>query len=293
VTFRWADARPRHLAAAPPNRPNAMAAVPSPRGGMVLAFVFVALVEYWLAPAFLGITNYAGAWSAFGYVLFAGFVAAVAVCVLLPLRQRLQVGAVTVAERRLFHGLWSVSLLVALFATRTVFPDEVLGPSSPGATATVTTVYTPFGAWPSLALDDPSLGVAASLNVAILTVLGLLAVTWSAAFVLQLHERRLSCSSSPAAPSDRAARWAALGVWGPLGFVSGCASCSPLYLALLGIAAPSTVAGGYAFLPLVPWIGLSGLLEIASLALALAVLHRVTARPHDGGDAESSEGRAP
>jgi hypothetical protein len=260
-------------------------AIPTPLGRRVLLFAFVALAEYWVAPLLFDVTNYAGEWSAIGVVLFGFFATVLVVFVLWPLRAHL--AKLTRRNRVWFHALWSGSLLVSLVVTNTLQWTPPLHASGPTVTSP-TTVYTPFGAWTSLAFTAPSTGFSGTLNVEVVTIFGLLAVLWAAAVILAKQKGEAACPRPEAPVSSWRARIAPAVVFGPLGFLTGCPSCAPAYLALLAAVAPGTAASGYSAVPLVPWIGFAGLLYLVSFGLAVYYLGRVT-RPREG----STHGEAP
>ena len=265
LVLRWLRGR---LPAAP-----SRARVPTPAGGAVLAFAFLALAEYWLAPPFFGITNIAATWSLIGNLLLLLLAGSVGVTLLVPLVARLRPLLVARRDRALFHGLWVGGLLFSLVATNSIQAGTWgLGAGS-GAWETV---YTPFGAWPTLAFSVPPLGFFGFLNVESVTVFGLLAVLWASVLMLDRARRAARCALPASRPRTWAGRVAAAAVWGPLGFLTSCPSCVPAYLALLGAFAPGLASQGYAAIPLAPWIGLAGLLYLASFVLAAYLLRRLT-----------------
>ena len=140
------------------------------------------------------------------------------------------------------------------------------------------TVYTPLGAWPSLTFLVPALRLFGTLNPEILGVLGLVSFLGSSAMLLSLQYSRRVCSTAKQPNSGWPKRIPFLLVWAPLGLVTGCASCAPLYLVAVGLFAPSLVVGGLSGVPLVPWIGFAGLLYLLSLGLAVYLIRRTTAR---------------
>ncbi len=251
-------------------------AIPGPLGLKVLLFEFLVLVEYWLAPLVMPIDNYVGLWSDVGVLLFAALMATLAVAVVLPLRLRLRPALRNPRLRWTFHGLWIGAVLVGLFATAT-FRIAASGSlaGAPALQVDWEPVATPFGAWPTLLFAYAPLNLLGALNVEVLTLLGVLSVIWASVVVLGMARPAERCEARAPAAS-RWSRAAALLMWGPLGFMTGCASCTPLYVALLGLAAPGAALSAYNSIPLVPWIGLAGLLYVASLAITLRLLHRVT-----------------
>ncbi len=261
-----------------PETPAALPAVPGPRAGRILAFLFLVLAEYWLAPLFLGITNYAGTWSEIGVGLFVAFVAGLVGLVLWPLRRHLAAYPPRPRDRWAFHGLWAGALVVSLFATNSF--QLGVPTSAPGYTPGlgVSTVYTPFGAWPSLTVYLPALHFYGTLVPEEIIAIGLLSVLGAAIVRLTALSRAARCAVDPvpAVPRSRLSRLASVAVWSPLGFVTGCASCTPIYLGLVGLVAPGVVAGGFSTGPLVPWIGFTGLVYLLSFAIALVLLRRVT-----------------
>lgn len=266
-------------AADPPLEPAAaeepLPVVPGPRARAWLAFEFVALVEYWLAPMFLGVTNYAGTWAAVGSVLFALFVSSLVVLVLLPMRPHLKRALRTRRDRAWFHGFWAGSFVAGLLVTNT-FQLSAPTASSSALVLGATTVYTPFGAWPSLTLYFPGLGLFGTLNAEIATVLGLISVLASAVLRIRAERARAACPTAARPGPGWARRAAAVAVFSPFGLVTGCSACAPLYLAALGLVAPAAAAGGFSAVPLVPWIGLAGLLYLTSFGLSIHLLRRAT-----------------
>lgn len=271
------------LASGTPDEPAGYAAasraVPGRLAGRILLFEFAVLAEYWLSPLLLGITNYAGLWSTVGVGLFFLFVGSVVGLVLWPLRAHLA-GALTRArDRWSFHAVWVAALLLALVVTNTFqfgVPATATGYS---AGFGMSTVYTPFGAWPSLTLYVPAAHFFGTFDPELLTIVALLSVLGSAAVRLSAARRARECPVPATAPVVRPPlrRLAALAVWSPLGFITGCASCAPLYLSALGLVAPSLAAGGLSAVPLVPWIGFAGLLYLVSFGLAFLLLRKATA----------------
>ncbi|MCI4348733.1 MAG: hypothetical protein L3J93_00725 [Thermoplasmata archaeon] len=247
--------------------------VPSPFARRVLLFEFVALAEYWLAPPLLGVTNFAGIWSDLGIVLFAVFVSSIVLLVIRPLWPHLRQAERTRQDRWTFHGVWIGTFAAALFLTNTF---QLSPPSSASAPVVVgvTTVYSPFGAWPSLTFYLPGAGLFGTFNVEIVTVLGLIAVLGSAVLRVSAFRRSLACPSER--PFAGSAPLASAAVWSPFGLVTGCAACAPLYLSVLGLVAPAAASGGLAASPLVPWIGLAGLLYLASFGLVIHLIRRST-----------------
>ena len=243
---------------------------------MVLLLEFVGLALYWITPALFVSWNYAGVWSDVGYILFLALVATLAWAVLRPLSAHLTRIWGIRRNRLLFHGLWSGTLVAGLVATSLI----QFSPATPGASpilAQWTTTYTPFGAWPGLSVDFAPAGVFVAANPPVLLLLGLISVLWASVVVLRLSPVPSSCRIPSSPPKGLRSRLAAVAAWGPIGFISGCPACSPAYLALVGLLAPGTAAAGYAAEPLVPWIGLAGLLFLGSLGLTLLLLRRVTA----------------
>ena len=251
-------------------------AIPGPIARTILLFEFLVLVEYWLAPLFFSIDNYVGIWSAIGAVLFVALIGTLVVTVLLPLRTRLRPATQTRRARATFHGLWLGSVVVGLFATATFrFASAGLLAGSPALQIEWDSVATPFGSWPTLMFSYAPLGLLGALNAEVLSLLGVLSVIWASVVVLGMARPATRCE----APSRATSPWrraAALLTWGPLGFMTGCSSCTPLYVAGLGVVAPGSALSAYNAIPLVPWIGLAGLLYVASLAITLRLLARVT-----------------
>lgn len=247
--------------------------LPSPLGTKAIAFVFVALAEYWISPIFLGIGNEAGTWADLGMALFFVWVAALFLFLVLPLRTRLLPLLRDRAGRWTFYGAWTGSVIGSLFVTNTL----QVGPTGPSPWPVAwgsTTVYTPFGAWPTATVTIPALQLYGAINVEILTVVGLLGFLWASVLLLARAETRSAC---PAVPRTRKARWASLTMWTPVGFLTGCSACTPVYLALLGAVAPGAASGGYSFLPFAPWQGFAGLLYLVSFSLAIVLVRRTTA----------------
>ena len=245
----------------------------------MLLFEFLVLVEYWLAPLFLGVTNYAGVWSDVGMILFAIFATSLVAAVLLPLRPHLRAAMASRRDRLAFHGVWAAAFTVGLFVTYTFQlggTEAASGPVVLGAT----TVYGPFGAWPSLTFFVPALRLFGTLNVENLVALALLSVLGASAVRLGAFRASRRCVVEERRTDPWARRAAALVVWTPLGLVTGCTACAPLYLSAVGLLAPGVAAGGLSAVPLVPWIGFAGFLYLASFGLALALIRRAT-RPED------------
>ena len=263
-----------------PSIPLDRTQVPSKLGRRVLLFEFLVLLEYWLAPVFLGITNYAGLWSDVGDFLFVLFVGTLIVFVLIPLFPHL-LSAFRIPRRAaLFHSIWIVSLIAALFATYSFqVVDPNVGPAGPAVQFGETTVYSPFGAWPSPTVYAAPLHFFGTLDAQLLIVLALLSVLSASAVVLGMGRPGTACPTNEQTIQPRRPRWLALLLWSPLGFITGCASCAPVYFALVGVIAPSLVVGGYSAVPLVPWIGLAGLLYLVSFWLATLLISRATRPP--------------
>lgn len=271
------------LPSAPALPPSQLPEVPSRLARRVLLFEFVVLVEYWIAPTLLGVTNYAGVWSDAGILLFAIFVGTLAVLVLWPLRAHLARAMRTRRERWAFHGVWIAGFAAALFLTDAV----QIGAPARSASAIVvgtTTVYSPFGAWPSLTLYAPAAGLFATIDVEILTVLGLIAILGSAGLRLTLARRSVACT--PPRPVGWRTQLASVAVWSPFGLITGCSACAPAYLSVIGIFAPAA-SSGLRVVPLVPWIGLAGLLYLTSFGLSLHLLRKATAPAGDEPPDES------
>ena len=260
---------------APPVGLPTLPAVPGPRARRWLTFEFVTLAEYWIAPTVLGVTNYAGTWAEVGTLLFLGFVASLVGLVLLPLRPHLARALSTRRERALFHAFWVGALGVGLLITNTFQLSAPIAGAS-GVEIGSTTVYSPFGAWPSLTVYLPSIGLFGTLNVEIIGVLGLMGVLGSSVLRLRAHAAAAVCAVPRRDESSWARRAVTLAVYSPLGLVTGCTACAPLYLSALGVVAPTAAAGGFASLPIVPWIGLAGLLYLASFGLAIHLIRTAT-----------------
>lgn len=261
-------------------------AIPGPTARRMLTFEFLALAEYWVAPLLLGVTNYAGIWSDAGIALFVLFTTTLALLVFLPLSRRLVRLREDRRGRFLFHGVWAGAFAAGLFLTNT-FQFDVSGPSSGGVLFGSTTVYTPFGAWPSLTFYVPAAHFFGTLNGEIVTILLMISVLGSAGIRLAYARDARACP--PAA--ERAPWWkrlASLAVWSPYGLITGCSACAPLYLAMVGLVAPTVAAGGLSKVPLVPWIGFAGLLYLVSFGLALRLLQRSTT-PRETDAAVSTE----
>lgn len=248
--------------------------VPSSLGRKVLAFEFLVLLEYWLAPLFLGITNYAGVWSDVGILLMILFVTTLTVFVVLPLRPHLRVALASRRSRALFHGIWSGSFIVALFATNLL--QFVDGPSAGPVTLGQTTVYTPFGAWPSLTVYVPAIHLWATFNVEGPAIFLPLSFLSAASVVLGPLARSRACPTPASRPRTWGRRVASAGIVAPIGFISGCPSCLPLYFSAIALVAPGTAEGASAAIPLVPWIGFAGLLYLLGFWLATTLIRRAT-----------------
>lgn len=266
---------PQGLSVAPtPERPI-LRAVPTPFARKLLAFEFVVLLEYWLAPAVLGVTNYAGIWSDLGSVLFWVLLTSLVVLVLLPLYPFLASVLTTRRRRVIFHGLWSASLVAGLFLTNLfqIVDDPTTGPVVFGQTL----AYTPLGAWPTLTVYVPAVRLWMILNLEGVGTLFLLAWLSAASLVLALFVRPAQCPVPSPATGRPRGRLASFGAFVPLGFVSGCPGCSPAYIALLTLLAPGATLGTYASLPLVPWIGLAGLLFLVAYWWSVRLIGKSTA----------------
>jgi len=248
--------------------------VPSPLGRRVLAFEFLVLLEYWLAPIFLGITNYAGLWSDLGSLLLVLFVSSLVVFVVLPLRPHLRRALAVPRNRWAFHGVWSASFVMSLFVTDII--QFVDGPSSGSIALGQTTVYTPFGAWPSLTLYVPSIHLWATFNPEGPTILFLLSFLSAASIVLGPLGRRAECPTPGPGPRTWRGRLASAGIVAPIGFITGCTGCSPLYFSALALVSPGAAEGALAAIPLVPWIGFAGLLFLFGFWLATELIRRST-----------------
>lgn len=250
---------------------DALPAVPSPTGRKVLAFVFVVLLEYFLAPMFFGVTNYAGIWEAIGTVLFFALAVSLLLFVVAPLVPHLQVAFQRGARRR-FHAVWIAVFGAGLFFTNILQFSE--GPTSGPVLFGEVTAYTPLGAWPTLTIYVPGPGIWASLNLEEPFLLFLLSFLTAAAVSVSA-----ASSCALAAPRSTQGTWrsralASLSV-GPLGLVSACPTCLPAYLAVLSSFAPSLAWQSWAAIPLVPWIGLAGLLYLLGFWMAIRAIHRV------------------
>jgi hypothetical protein len=259
-----------------PTDSPALRQVPSPLGAKILLFEFIVLIEYWTAPLFLNVTNYAGAWSGVGTLLFVLLVTTLAFFVLLPLIPHLRIALAVGRDRWLFHGIWMGSLAVGLVVTSTIqWVSPATGSGTPVELGR-TTIYTAFGAWPSLTILVSGLHLFATVNLEVPTTIGLLSVLSAAAVLLGPVRRARACARGAPRKGLWGSRLASVAIWSPFGFITGCASCAPAYLALLALVAPATAASGYSAVPLVPWIGLAGLLYVASLGLALHILRQAT-----------------
>lgn len=256
----------------PPSPARPEHPVPSARGRSILIFLGATLVEYWLAPLFVGLTNFAGLWSTVGNALFVALVAALTLLVLRPLLPYLRWAWPVRGTAPLFAALSVAGLLLGLFGTNTLSLPS--GPAGPFGAEWIP-VYTPFGSFPSLFLTGPLEGV---INVEMFVTLGLLAVLGAAAIVVRRATARTTCRA-PRATVRRGwgARVAWAAVWSPFGFVSSCSVCTPAYLAVVAAFAPGVAASGYSALPLAPWIGFAGLLYLVSLGIVLAFVRRTTA----------------
>lgn len=248
--------------------------IPSRLGRRVLLFEGMVLAEFWLSPLLFGIENYAGLWSTIGMILFGMFVLTLVGFVVVPLRRPLREVFLTRARRAGFAGVVGASVLVGLFATNTI--QLVSGSGGAGAASQWTTVYTPFGAWTSLSFQLPALDLSGSLNVEVVGLLLLLGFLWASTLFLGPLRPLASCDRGPVRARGWRARVAPLLIWGPFGLISGCPSCAPAYIAGLALIAPGPATASYAAIPLVPWIGLAGLLYLASFGALLLLLQRTT-----------------
>lgn len=258
--------------------PKPLPEVPSRWGRRLLAFEFLVLVEYWVAPLFLGITNYAGLWSDIGSVLFVGLASSLVVVIVWPLRVHLRESLTGVRRRALFHAIWIGSFVIGLFTTNIL--QFVDGPASGPVLFGQTTIYTPLGAWPSLTIYLPVGQIWATLNIEGPTVLFLLSFLSAAAIVLGSFRPATACPLPKSAGPGRARRAAPVGILAPLGFITSCPGCSPLYFALLALIVPGTLPGATQVIPLVPWIGLAGLVFLFGFWLAIRLISAST-RPPD------------
>lgn len=253
--------------------PARLTEVPGPVGRGVLAFAFLALVEYWIAPPLLGVTNYAGTWSEMGLPLFLLFVGSVSAFVVWPLRHWLRAALGTRRRSALFAALWAGAVVAGLLATHSL----QVGEGASGVYAAYTTTYGPFGQWTGLAFELGAVSLSGVLVPVDLVTLGLLGMLWSSLVVITLQTRSPACAVRPAAqPAGWRGQLLAAAVWGPLGFLSSCSACSPAYLAAIGLVAPGLAANGYSMLPLVPWIGFAGLLYLVSYGLVIVQIRRRT-----------------
>ena len=251
-----------------------LAEVPGPIGRGFLAFAFLALAEYWIAPPLLGVTNYAGIWSELGLPLFLLFAGSILAFVVWPLRHWLRAALGTPRRWALFAALWAGAVVAGLLAMHSL----QVGEGASGVYAAYTTTYGPFGQWTGLAFEIGALSLSGVLVPVDVITLGLLGMLWSSLVVITLQTRSAACAIRP---TDQPAGWRgqllAAAVWGPLGFLSSCSACSPAYLAAIGLVAPGLAANGYSMLPLVPWIGFAGLLYLVSYGLVIVQLRRRTA----------------
>ncbi len=267
-------------APAPPGDPRPLVParrVPSDLGRKVLAFEFVVLAEYWVAPVFLGVTNYAGIWSEIGSALFFVLVGSLLVFVLVPLIPHLRAALGSWKRRLVFHGVWATSLTVGMFVTNIL--QFVDGPTSGPILLGQETVYTPLGAWSSLTVYLPGVQLWATFNPEGPTVLFLLGFLSAASIVLGPMRRPAACPTPSPKSTGRKSPLASLGALAPLGFITGCPACSPAYFALLSLLVPGAAVGAYAALPLVPWIGFAGLLFLVGFWLAVRLIERSTSPP--------------
>ncbi len=251
--------------------------VPSDLGRKVLAFEFVVLAEYWVAPVFLGVTNYAGIWSEIGSALFFVLVGSLLVFVLVPLIPHLRAALGSWKRRLVFHGVWVTSLTVGMFVTNIL--QFVDGPTSGPILLGQETVYTPLGAWSSLTVYLPGVQLWATFNPEGPTVLFLLGFLSAASIVLGPMRRPAACPTPSPKSTGRKSPLPSLGALAPLGFITGCPACSPAYFALLSLLVPGAAVGAYAALPLVPWIGFAGLLFLVGFWLAVRLIERSTSPP--------------
>lgn len=265
---------PRSAPGRSPSPADRLPPVPSPLGRKVLAFEFVLLLEYWIAPLFIGLTNYAGLWSDFGFGMFFVLVGSLIVFVFWPLRPHLARALARRRSRLVFHAVWSVTFVVGLFAVNIIqFTD---GPAQPWILFGQTTVYSPFGAWPSLTMWVPALRMWATWNLEGPAVLLLLSLLSASSLTLGPLSAVRACPV-PAAPTvGWRSRLASAGILAPLGFISGCPGCAPAYFAALATFAPATAEGASASIPLVPWIGFAGLLYLLGFWLAVWLIRRAT-----------------
>lgn len=281
---RWEGARETSPPPGPPSAPE----VPGPLGRKVLVFEFLVLLEYWLAPIFLGISNYAGIWSDAGALLMILFVSTLIAFVLLPLRTHLRAAFIRRGNRAIFHGIWSASFVVALFVTDVV--QFVGGPSSGPVALGQTTVYSPFGAWTSLTIYVPPAHLWATFNPEAPTILFLLSILSAASVVLGPLGRPRACPVGAPRSRSWGSRAASIGIVAPLGFITGCTGCSPIYFSALALVAPGAADGASAAIPLVPWIGFAGLLYLFGFWFAVRLIRRATSVPPSHTDLIVREG---
>ncbi|HYK92838.1 MAG TPA: hypothetical protein VEY07_02195 [Thermoplasmata archaeon] len=268
------------LAASGADADRSLPQVPGPVGRKVLLFEFLVLIEYWISPLLFGVENYAGLWSEVGYLLFVGFIASLIGFVVLPLRHHLSAAFRAPHRRLAFYAAWAGAIVLGLFATNTFqFYSGNAGAIPSGVGLSWSTVYTPFGPWSSLTIILAPIQLSGTINAVVVAVLGLLGFLWASALVLGPLRPTTACPTPQVPASGWRARLAPLLAWGPFGLISGCPSCAPAYVAWLAMVAPGPASAGYAAIPLVPWIGLAGLLYLASFGLTLIVIGRSTRPP--------------
>ena len=246
--------------------------VPSALGRKVLTFVFIVLLEYFVAPPLFGITNFAGTWSELGNVLFVLLVASLVLFVILPvwshLRRRMQYRS----TRWSFYAILAGAATLGLFVTNTV--QILTDVSSRSVVWGTATIYTPLGVWPSVTVYIPGIDLFATLNVETPAIVGLLSLLTAIAFVLGARVPTEPCPVPSARP--RGQRALATAVLVPFGFITGCPACVPTYFATFALISPSVAAGLYSALPLAPWIGIAGLFYLFGFWLAVRLIRRGT-----------------
>ena len=278
------------------NDPLRDGTIPSPLGVRGLAFLGAVCAEYWLGAAVLGVDNYAGAWSLLGYGLFGACGLALLGWVVVPLGRRLRSRFASSGGRGVFVGAFALALSVCLGLSRTLQVDPAgIGTWTPPGLASAATVYTPFGAWPSWGLTVPGLGITGAIDPVTLLIFVLLSSL--SAGVVTLRRAPPAAACAPAAASGvpgPPARGVVAVAWAPLGLLSTCPACTPAYGSLLGFVAPGAASVGYSGLALAPWVGGTGLLDLASFGIVLLLLHRATRLPGKGtGGTESVPDEVP
>lgn len=263
---------------------------PTATGVRILAFVGLACAEYWILPVVVPIGNWVGPWSTLGYLLLGAATVALVVWIVMPVAARLRPAFGLRGARARWAAIFAGVVLGALILTRSVQFGSV-GPENGtvAAIGAVGDVATPFGILPGWTLSVPAIGLTGSIDPVSLGTYGVVGFLVASLVVLRRSSRW--CDPKPRPGTNR---WATLlAGWGPLGLVSACPGCSPAYLAVLSSLAPGAFPSLFASIPLTPWVGLAGLVDLASIGCLIALFRNAIARtePRASPDprSESSE----